>query len=87
MQTFIEKINKLAVDTGDGSPKIIGSDLVILEFKDFIRKLNEDVSFTMNNSDYNEDSILYTINERAGCNKLENQELNSNGGKNGKKIN
>ena len=43
--TFIERINKSAVDTGDGSPKIIGSDLVILEFKEFIKRLKDDKMF------------------------------------------
>jgi len=41
--TFIERINKSAVDTGDGSPKIIGSDLVILEFKEFINRRVMDI--------------------------------------------
>ena len=47
METFIERINKLAVDTGDGSPKIIGSNLVIYEFNDFIRKLKEEMEIVI----------------------------------------
>ena len=63
METFIERINKLAVDTGENVPKIIGSNLVILEFKDFIKRLLKRNTIT-------HQIDIDDVKELAGCRQL-----------------
>lgn len=66
METFIERINKLAVDTGDGSPNIIGSNLVIFEFKDFIRKLKKSRICRYSNDQDIIDELAGSVNVAKG---------------------
>ena len=40
------------------------------DVKEFIKKLKEEISFTMNNSDYNENMIMYDIDKLAGENLI-----------------
>jgi len=67
METFIERINKLAVDSGENVPNIIGSNLVILEFKEFIKKLEQ--TFHMGTL-YEGESIWKIIDELSGCKEV-----------------
>jgi len=43
-----------------------GHLLTVKDVKEFIKRLKEKLSFMMNNSDYDEDSIMYVIDKLAG---------------------
>lgn len=73
METFIERINKLAVDSGENVPNIIGSDLVIYEFKDFVRRLEKELYAEFENSD-NAFKAMMCIKKCSGCSSLAKNE-------------